>query len=126
MNELFFMDCTLKKGRTRYARARHRRDFTAQPIYLTSRSDDEWCVNGCLSVQGRAKKKLLSCEKVLPVCAWPVLSKTGPFFCTSLYWQAKILKMCKMSSPIMFRNSIRSSLFHFAYTTYRHFKVRDL
>ena len=36
-------------------------------------------------IQGRAKKKLLSCEKVLPVCAWLVLIKTGSFFCTSLY-----------------------------------------
>ena len=29
---------------------------------------------------GLSEKKLLSCEKVLPVCAWPVLSKTGLFF----------------------------------------------
>ena len=36
-------------------------------------------------VQGRAKERSLSCEKVLPRCAWLVLSKTGPFFCTSLY-----------------------------------------
>ena len=36
-------------------------------------------------VQGRAKESSLSCEKVLPGCAWLVLSKTGHFFCTSLY-----------------------------------------
>ena len=30
-------------------------------------------------VQGRAKKKMLSCEKVLPGSAWLVLIKTGPF-----------------------------------------------
>ena len=33
-----------------------------------------------LYIQGWAKKRLLGCEKVLPGCAWPVLSKTGPFF----------------------------------------------
>ena len=32
------------------------------------------------------KKNLLSCEKVLPVCARLVFSKTGFFFCTSLYY----------------------------------------
>ena len=36
------------------------------------------------AVQGRAKERSLSCEKVLPGYAWLVLSKTGPFFCTSL------------------------------------------
>ena len=32
----------------------------------------------------RAKERSPSCENVLLVCAWLVLSKTGPFFCTSL------------------------------------------
>ena len=35
-------------------------------------------------------KRLLSCDKVLPGCAWLVLSKTGPFFCTSLYCNTQI------------------------------------
>ena len=36
------------------------------------------------ALQSRAKERSLSCEKVLPVCTWLVLSKTVHFFCTSL------------------------------------------
>ena len=32
-----------------------------------------------LNLQGRAKERLLSCEKVLPGCAWLLLNKKGPF-----------------------------------------------
>ena len=38
-------------------------------------------------LQGRAKERLLSCEKGLPDYAW-LVRKTGPFFCTSLYMTA--------------------------------------
>ena len=44
-----------------------------------------WLQECSLDVQGRAKERSLSYEKVLPGSAWLVLSKTGPFFCTSLY-----------------------------------------
>ena len=45
---------------------------------------DPW--THCMYIHtGSSKKKLLSCEKVKPGCAWLVLSKTGPFFRTSLY-----------------------------------------
>ena len=36
-------------------------------------------------LQGRARERLLSCEKVLPGCTWLVLSKTGPF--SAKAWQ---------------------------------------
>ena len=40
----------------------------------------------------RAKERSLSCEKVLPCCAWLVLSKTGPFSaqaCTDILYAEK-------------------------------------
>ena len=42
---------------------------------------------------GWSEKRLLSCKKVLPGCAWLVLSKTRPFFCPRLYMRYQMTHM---------------------------------